>query len=193
MTGKHHLMVGTVLAGCITASFVINGENNPLICSCTPVAAIIGSMFPDIDIKNSKISQQAKITSSVINGLFGHRGFVHSPMLAVIIYFVAWALLNKFGVTEYAPIYIGFVAGFVIHLLCDMFTRGGIPLFSPFTNRKFRFTNLETGSKLEILTTLLICAACVGSAYFLIRCGFTINRLVVDFSWLGDIIANVKK
>ena len=81
MTGKHHLIAGTVTGACLATSAVVAGNANYLIVGGAVLTTMIGSLFPDIDSSTSKLGSKMKITSTIINKLFGHRGFLHSPLL----------------------------------------------------------------------------------------------------------------
>ena len=97
------------------------------------------SIFPDIDIYNSKIGRQFGFVSRIIQFIFGHRGVFHSLWMAMFLYIV----LLLFGL-EIA------VVGYLGHLIVDMFTKDGVKLLYPAiqikgilpTNKVVNFTAL---------------------------------------------------
>src|SRR3989344_9343517 len=48
---------------------------------------LISSVIPDIDLSGSKIGRRIKPLSNIFNFLFGHRGFLHSLMFALLLFF----------------------------------------------------------------------------------------------------------
>ena len=53
-------------------------------------AAVVGSILPDIDHKNSYIGKKAKTFSKAINKLAGHRKLFHAPL------HVPYFIFNKY-------------------------------------------------------------------------------------------------
>ena len=117
---------------------------------------VLGSLLPDIDCPNSKISKKAKTLSKAIHALFGHRGFFHTIFMGAIVYLVIIYLTSKIYAT---PILIGFIS----HLIADGFTKSGINFLHPITTLRLHGF-IETNSTLEhvflavtiILTIILI-------------------------------------
>ena len=150
MTGKSHLCYG-IAAGVSAAVYL---ETKSVAVGLGVICAtIIGNLFPDIDNNKSLIGSKIKIISTITNKFFGHRGFLHSPMLAALIFFLLSRRLQG------EIIYIGqsFVFGLIGHLLLDSLTTGGIPLMYPFSRKRFRILKIKTGSKIEpIVLTIAI-------------------------------------
>ena len=106
---------------------------------------LIGSLIPDLDVSNSKISRKV-IFSKLFNILFGHRKFFHSLLFGVIISFFVFLFTN-----QYLMVFIGFFS----HLLLDCFTKDGVMVFYPF---EFKFKGfIKTNGIVEkILFIVLI-------------------------------------
>ena len=120
---------------------------------------IVGSLAPDIDgrgtiTKPSKILRPflGRTLGGLIDGLFGvvagtvkmcfgHRGFVHAPVLAVV-FFAFGAVFERDWVTWFA-------FGYSVHLFGDSMTVEGIPVWSPFSSRRVSLTGMRTGSRTE--------------------------------------------
>jgi inner membrane protein len=73
----------------------------------------------------------------ILIGLSTHRmGFTHS-----ILGLILFSVVLSFFATVYELVFVEiyFVLGFLSHLVCDMLTKRGVPLFYPFSNKKYRF------------------------------------------------------
>lgn len=155
MKGKTHLLFG-LGTGCLLAS--VTTPDNLIQGSALIACTALGSLFPDIDNPMSTISKKFKITSTILNKMFGHRTFFHSPfccaLLTGILYFIFKAneLMNWWGII------LGFAVGFIGHLFLDSLTKGGIPFLYPFKTKRYHFTNIKTGGFGE---KIVFAGACV--------------------------------
>lgn len=117
--------------------------------------ALLGSLLPDIDHRNSYIGKKVKTASKAINKLAGHRKLFHAPLAYLLLYSVA------LGMVKDNLIHIGIKGlflGILSHLILDSFTQGGLPWFYPLSKKKFSLGNIKTNSKLEdIFCGILIC------------------------------------
>jgi len=124
--------------------------------------AVIGSLFPDIDHRGSYLGRKAKITSTITNALFGHRGITHSPIVMGTFVFFLYLLSKLFIVTS--PFiklwFIGFFLGILSHIFLDMLTKGGVPLLLPFTKKRISLTKMKTGSMGEKLVMIIMVIVC---------------------------------
>ena len=108
------LLVGTAFHG--KYAFILSG---------------IGSLLPDIDANNSIInklihsSKRKNKKNNNNNNYLKHRGIMHSLTVPLFIYLVYFALLRN-------NLILQFIVGYVSHLLLDMLTPMGVPLFMPF-------------------------------------------------------------
>lgn len=157
MKGKIHLGLGIFIGISSTVAL-----NTSMIDGCLFVAStMIGSLLPDIDLPNSKISQKIPIIPTLINKCFGHRGFIHSPSFLLLTTILIHQLLSHFN--YHMPfIFAGFMIGYLAHLLQDMFTKGGIPLFSPFSRRRYSLSFNRSGSSIDYILTTFIGIAWLG-------------------------------
>ncbi|MBI2672163.1 metal-dependent hydrolase [Candidatus Woesearchaeota archaeon] len=103
---------------------------------------VLSSFIPDIDHPNSKIGQKMRLFSKVLNKLFSHRGFLHSMILPLLIYFIFVYII------EVNEIGLAVSLGISSHLFLDLMTKNGLALFAPFSNRKINGF-IATGSFLE--------------------------------------------
>jgi inner membrane protein len=90
------------------------------------IACIFAALLPDIDHPNSKISKKLFLISWILNFFLRHRGLTHS--------FICLGLI-LFGTTFFHSheITYGILIGYGSHLLGDMSTTMGVPLFWPKT------------------------------------------------------------
>ena len=137
MMGKTHKL-GGVCSGVIVSSFLLQQPytvEKLMICGTIIVGSTIGSLWPDIDQKNSTIGKQHKITSTIVSTFCKHRGITHAPL----IYFLLFALLLPiaksvpFFTTYIVSGLVGIFIGIMSHLFLDMITHDGIPLCFPFS------------------------------------------------------------
>jgi len=153
MTGKLHSSLGIYIgiSGGIFMAFSSNEINSFAAGSAFGIGCLLGSLFPDIDSPTSKISKHIPFIPKIINKIFGHRGFIHSPML----YILLGLLFNTLQTNGWQKYFLnGFLIGCTAHLIQDILTIGGIPLLYPFDKRKINLGFFKSGSKIDsVLTT----------------------------------------
>ena len=166
MTAPSHIITGL-------ASVVIVGHVSGVTPNAVSLLAfIIGSLAPDIDGEGS-ITRPGKIlwrfVGSVIANLLdavfelisaavklflGHRGFIHSPIVACGIIGLGFTL-NQVWL-------MWFGGGYGAHLLGDAMTAGGIPIWSPISSRRVSLSDMQTGSSTEhMIAAVLVVLSCV--------------------------------
>lgn len=89
----------------------------------------MGSIFPDIDHANSRVSRGFPILKRVINKLSEHRGFTHS-IYGVLLFSIPVLLSGIYPL-------LGFIFGYLFHILGDMVTYSGITFFKKRIKLKF--------------------------------------------------------
>ena len=115
---------------------------------------LLGSVLPDIDQPSSLIGKRTSIKiskkkngkekvtriglSTLVNKLFGHRGFTHSIAATALLSLLLYIWLN--------PFVIGLVLGYAFHIVGDMLSKQGVPLLSPLTKTRFKI-HLYTTNK----------------------------------------------
>lgn len=102
---------------------------------------ILGSLFPDIDHKNSYLSRKIRPLSYITSKIFKHREFTHSIAGVFSISYILYLILGK---TNMEPIYLGifnnaFTIGMISHIILDMMTVSGVALFYPLNRRRISF------------------------------------------------------
>lgn len=161
MNYKTH-MIGGIGAGVLAfpvAASILGVEHSTNLLSLaggvSVFAGILGATVPDIDHKGSYIGKKIKIISCLISSAFGHRGLTHAPLVNTVLLACSLYLVKAPDIYWYSLLF-GFFGGIYSHILLDGFTKGGIPLFYPFTKKKFSLGLLVTGGKGEkVFRTIL--------------------------------------
>ncbi len=142
MMYRTHILVGIFLALLILTFFPIT---HPY---WFVLAVLFGSLFVDIDETQSYIGRRTWPLSWMIKQGFGHRGLFHSLLIATIIAFAWYYFLD-------ITIALGFLLGYAGHLFADGMTKGGVRIFYPFSDYKFKGA-ITTGGMLEYVFFFLL-------------------------------------
>jgi len=129
---------------------------------------VLGSLAPDIDnggaiVRLSRwlrpfigmtlawaIELPLMAISQVLRKVFGHRGFMHTP--------VCCALLFAAGSIMESDCMIHFAWGYATHIAADLCTVSGVPLMGPFISKRVSILPIRTGSSGELLVVGTILA-----------------------------------
>jgi inner membrane protein len=115
--------------------------------------AIIGSVFPDIDLKFSKFIPDKGEKVSLWNT---HRGFTHHPIIVFFLFLLWFYLSYKFPQWQfYWEFLYAFAVGYLSHLVLDSFTQKGIPIGLGYYPR-FSLKLMKTGGIGEKILFLLL-------------------------------------
>ncbi|MEB3751683.1 hypothetical protein EP10_002538 [Geobacillus icigianus] len=117
---------------------------------------VIGSLLPDIDEPSSYVGRRSFGVAGKVKEAFGHRGMTHS--------LIVWGVLAALVWRESAsPFAAGVVLGYLFHIIEDFFSVQGVPLFWPFSSKRWKVPLYRTGKGME---KLFVAAAWVGFVYF---------------------------
>ncbi len=109
----------------------------------------LGAVFPDIDIHNSWINRKLML-SKLIAAITRHRGLFHSLFMAIPLSYLFYLIKPFWG--------IGFLIGYLSHLIIDGLNHMGVNLFHPI--QKFHLSGfIEVGSageKILFIALLII-------------------------------------
>lgn len=171
MTKETHKTGGLFLSTILILhnfSKLINNVNNIpfaiIILSAFFYFAVIGSYFPDIDLKSSYISKRYPLLWNVLGKNTEHRSFTHSTICVILIIIFS---LYLYKVSDnnilLKAMTDGFITGYMSHIFLDIFNSQGVRLLWPL-KIKIKFSNILAGSSMEktintalkILTVLLI-------------------------------------
>lgn len=139
------------------------------------VGILAGSLLPDIDEPQSYVGRRTSVQvmnkrvglSSVIKSIFGHRGFTHSLLATLFVfipYFFSLQYSGDFHVfAQTASMGLGF--GYLFHILGDMLSKSGVPLFMPITKKKIKIPLYITGNFSEKIIFFLSAVALMYLVY----------------------------
>lgn len=140
--GHTHLIVASALYLLVRKAGVSWGFDYPF------WALVIGSLIPDIDHPNSLISTQLGVekASKVVSKVVGHRGITHSLLASLVSFIILSVLLLYYHSS--LIISVGFLLGYLSHLLADSLNPTGVEWLQPFRRSNLHFL-ISTGSKTE--------------------------------------------
>lgn len=126
MTGRSHLILG-IASGAVYAALLQPSIEQA---GWMIVAGAIGGLLPDIDCPQSMINGYIPGTG-LLMGLSGirHRTYTHSIWFLLLCWAI-WFAVSKTYPIPYTLMLAG-TAGFLSHLIADMTTPEGVPLFYP--------------------------------------------------------------
>jgi inner membrane protein len=127
MTSPNHIVGGIAITGISLSFWDINIFQKPSFL----VVAIFASLLPDIDHTKSIIGKIFFPIAKYLDKNFGHRTITHSLTFLVPSVFVVAFIERGLVSTDLTYTYVYFF-GVLSHLILDMLTVQGIPLFYPF-------------------------------------------------------------
>jgi inner membrane protein len=183
MTAPNHIIGGIAITGISLSFWDINIFSNSLYLSF----CIFSSLLPDIDHTKSMIGKLFFPLAKYLDRNFGHRTITHSITvlipLFVFLCFFELNIINAYFERIGLDFSLIFLFAFLSHLILDMLTIQGIPLFYPFLknpcvipanpNMRFRSGNMKSEA-----IALFIFSFVLFSSYDLFKNGFwtTYNR-----------------
>lgn len=153
MTYKTHIAGAIALTLLIDTQLTLTPKQEIVMYS----SAILGALMPDIDHPSSKIGKYNPL-SYMINKCFGHRTLTHS-FIGLFIFNVIICMLN------FKSLLLGFNIGYISHLMLDMMTVSGVPIFYPY-KKCYRLMKCKTGTDSE---TIVSCLLVVFITYMIFR------------------------
>ena len=126
MTGPNHIVGGYVFTGLFASIIGVN-----FLSDWKYLAVVfIGSLLPDIDHTKSLIGKFFYPISKPLNRRYGHRTITHSLIFLI----TTSALLAAFQSAFFPTFHVTLLYSLAVssHLLFDMMTVQGVPLFYPF-------------------------------------------------------------
>lgn len=150
MLGKTHAAAGA----CAGIGIAIATATSPAVGAAIIGESWLGSLLPDIDHKNSKISKKLKLTGFIARLFAGHRTLFHNPLF----YTAAYAAL-RYSRPDLTKFLVPLFVGIGTHLFLDALTPMGVPLLP---NLRLHLGNIRTGSGTEHAIYSLLIAAGFG-------------------------------
>lgn len=174
MTYKTHF-VGGICAAALTST-VMPVESLAVVTAVSAVSALV----PDLDIEDSKLGRRAGFVSKGISRAFGHRGFFHTPILYIVLYFLMSMVLPTY-------ICLGFLIGTMSHLILDSFNYKGIMWLYPLTKRHYHIASIKTRG---IGETIFLIAMIVLSVYAFVKVGVVTEPMQFDVDTFKNMAYN---
>lgn len=137
MTGKTHQMLGQTVG--LATYFSLSGSGyDPATFAFTVVVSSVAALLPDIDQSSSSLwwsIPMGRVAGKVIDPFIKHRNLSHSLLgVAIVGGVVSWLtaqMPDYWGVNTEIILWV-FLISYGSHLLADMVTVEGIPLFFPY-------------------------------------------------------------
>lgn len=140
MTYKTHITAGLLAGGFILSKLV-----DPQIYLLS--ASFLGSIILDIDEPKSYIGRRTKILSHILKFVLKHRGLIHSFLGAFLLSSILSGIVYNYGLNK--GLILFFIIGCLTHLILDLFSDEGVPLFYPFIKKRYKIKIFKTGGFLE--------------------------------------------
>ena len=155
MTYKTHFVGGACAP--IMLGAVMPIENIAVV----SIVSAFSALLPDIDIEGSKVNNKAGIVGKGVSSVFSHRGFIHTPILYVLLYALMSMVLPQ-------AICLGFLIGTISHLVLDTFNYKGIMWMYPLSRKHFHIASIKTRTTMEIVFMAIMIAI---TLFFLVNNG----------------------
>lgn len=137
MTGKTHKVISITFSLGYYLS-AVRPEYGPATFASVIVVSYLGALLPDIDQPAGELWGKlpfGRDLSELANPFLKHRNITHSLFGVVISALIVTIILGRFpsywGINQ-IQVLTAFLIGYLSHLLADMFTVEGIPLFFPY-------------------------------------------------------------
>jgi inner membrane protein len=165
MKGHSHIILGAAAGLAGYAVGLIHPVGWAHIAGCV-VASIAGSLLPDLDSDESTLRQMTGTARSngclgrLVSGMVGvvtggHRAATHTLTALLVVGLFAWKVEQPWA--------LAFAVGYLAHIVADMLTHAGVPLFWPISDRRIHLLpgplRVTTGSFIEYLVTIAVCIA----------------------------------
>lgn len=173
MRYKTHIVTSVTLAAGVSKLFSI-----PF--TIGYVAGVtVGSLLPDIDEPNSYIGRRSFGIARLVKKVFGHRGFTHSLL--------CWFTLTVCCFIFPSLFTAGISLGYFFHIVEDLFSVQGVPLFSPIQKNRQRlpvFMTYRTSSATEFFILLFS----LFMMFFMILDEHLVKEFMRSIAKLGNVI-----
>lgn len=155
------IMFGIAAADVMATTYV--GHMAPYAIVAIPFVSAFASSLPDLDKANTHASNRMPHLSKLFQ-LLGHRKLSHSALiplsLLVLGIFLSFSLsFNPIISACVLSLFVALSVGYFCHIMYDIITTMGVPLFSPIKNDSYSvgfLKNKEDGPKIAIFTAILM-------------------------------------
>jgi len=159
MKAPNHIIGGIIFTGTFGAIIGFNILSNPWYIAFN----ILASLFPDIDHTRSTIGKCFYPLAKFIDRRFGHRTITHSLIMLFSTTLIVQLIQSAFiGDSNFTAIWL---LAFSSHLIFDMMTVQGVPLFYPFYqnacvlpgNPSQRMRSNDLVSEAKVMAFFVVC------------------------------------
>jgi len=177
MTAPNHIIGGIAITGISLSFWNINIFSSPIYLGLS----VFASLLPDIDHTKSIIGKLFWPLSKYLDKKYGHRTITHSLTFLIPVFmaslFIELNIINPYYFLEGSTYSYIMLFGIISHLILDMLTVQGIPLFYPFNrnpcvvpaNPSYR---IKSGNLKSETIALMFFSVIVLSSYDLFKNGF---------------------
>lgn len=156
--------IGGICTGIVVSALLFTNNPSPTTFVSSLlliIGASLGSIAPDIDKSTTKIGKNIflKPISLYIQKKYGHRTITHSLIVSLIglsLLVYSSYIFRGIAFYLYSNLVIGFSIGYMSHLLLDLLTVQGIPLFYPFDKTKYRICRFKTSKHEDFVSSLCL-------------------------------------
>ncbi len=170
MTGKTHQIIG-ITSGLAVFFIQSNPQYSPATFATVIVGSYLMSLLPDFDTANGSFWKSiplGKVIGRTIDPLIEHRNFSHSLLGILIIGWLVFKLINflpDYWEIDKQLVFFPLLTAYISHLIADMITVEGIPVFFPYKKmfgippKPFNGARIVSGKWFEnfVLFPFLIC------------------------------------
>jgi inner membrane protein len=158
MSGSNHVVGGVVFTGIYLSMWDINIFSQPIFLFFTAFFSVL----PDIDHTKSAIGKMFFPLAKYIDRSYGHRTITHSLLAYFVLMFIVGA--TEAIISHKSIITAIFIWAYASHLIADMVTKQGVPLFYPFkknacvlpANPDFRLRSSEMKTEAAVFVFFII-------------------------------------
>jgi inner membrane protein len=172
MMGRSHATSGALVAALIVHGF---GIDDGVAAAGLVAVTTVGALLPDFDHDDAMLPRffgpLGRLVAWTVGRVFGHRGITHSllglGLLTIVLSFAPMITPLPWWVS------LGLLIGCAVHIVGDMLTVSGCPLFWP-ADRRFRLARFRTGSLFETAVLCPLMGLAAGAVLVLSLDGMTI-------------------
>jgi len=103
---------------------------------------------------------KTKFIQNNLKFMVKHRGLMHTLIMPVFLYAATYFIKEP----TFRILIIGLTIGYITHLLADLLTARGCPIFFPFSKVNIKFMQIKTGTAGEYIAAAIL-SVCVGALF----------------------------
>ena len=101
-----------------------------------------------------------KFVKNNLKFMVKHRGLMHTLIMPGFLFAATYFIKEP----TFKILIIGLTIGYITHILADLLTSRGCPIFFPITKKNIRFMNITTGTAGEYIAGFIL-SVCVGALF----------------------------